>query len=62
MAWPAPIFSWTVHQPDNPAPSDRARDTLVELLDEFYERKDHPEVESAEPRWRRALRHVAPGA
>jgi hypothetical protein len=43
-----PIFSWTVHQPAKPAPSDRARDTLVELLDEFYERKDHPEAESAD--------------
>jgi serine/threonine protein kinase len=43
-----PIFSWTVHQPANPVPSDRARDKLVELLDDFYERKDHPEVESAD--------------
>lgn len=43
-----PIFSWTVHQPANPSPSDRARDTLVELLDDFYERKDHPEAESAD--------------
>jgi len=43
-----PIFSWTVHQPADPAPSDRARDTLVELLDDFYERKDHPEAESAD--------------
>jgi len=41
-----PIFSWTVHQPADPAPSDRARDTLVELLDDFYERKNLPEAES----------------
>jgi len=43
-----PIFSWTVHQPANPGPSDRARDTLVELLDEFYERKDQPESEAVD--------------
>lgn len=43
-----PIFSWTVHQPANSAPSDRARDMLAELLDDFYERKDHPEVASAD--------------
>ena len=43
-----PIFSWSIHQPANPGPSDRARDTLLELLDDFYERKDHPETESAD--------------
>lgn len=43
-----PIFSWTVHQPANPAPSERARHTLVQLLDDFYERKDHPESEPSE--------------
>ena len=38
-----PIFSWTVQQLANHAASGRARDTFTELLDEFYQRKDHPE-------------------
>jgi serine/threonine protein kinase len=43
-----PIFSCTVHQPVNPAPSNRARQILIQLLDDFYERKDHPESESTD--------------
>ena len=42
------IFSWVFHQPMNPAPSDRARQILVQLIDEFYERQDRPETESSE--------------
>lgn len=43
-----PIFSWTVRQPVNPALSERARDTLLELLEDFYERQDHPATELGE--------------
>ena len=43
-----PIFNWTVQQPANHAASGRARDTFTELLDEFYQRKDHPEDASAD--------------
>ncbi|MFL6163853.1 MAG: AAA domain-containing protein [Jatrophihabitantaceae bacterium] len=39
-----PIFSWIAIQPMNPAPSKSARDTLFQLLDEFYDRKDNPET------------------
>ena len=32
----------------NLAPSDRASEILIQLLDDFYERKDHPESEPAD--------------
>jgi len=38
----------TIHQPVNLAPSDRASEILIQLLDDFYERKDHPESEPAD--------------
>lgn len=41
-----PIFRWTAHQPINTAPGERAQYTLLELLDDFYRRKDSPEDES----------------
>jgi serine/threonine protein kinase len=43
-----PIFSWTVRQPMNPAPSEHARLTLIHLIDDFYDRKDHPNNEPSE--------------
>ncbi|UVT26251.1 AAA domain-containing protein [Rhodococcus pyridinivorans] len=40
-----PIFTWTVRQPLNTHLSERARDHLVELLDDYYERQDDPASE-----------------
>lgn len=42
------VFSWTVHQPGAPALFQQARETLIELLDDHYERLDHPEVGETE--------------
>jgi AAA domain/Protein kinase domain len=39
-----PAFTWTVRRPAGTA-GDAARDLLIELLDGFYERLDHPETE-----------------
>jgi len=43
-----PGFSWTVYQPTAPAPYQRARETLIRLLDDHYERLAHPEVEETQ--------------
>lgn len=43
-----PIFSWTVNQPMNPAPSERAAQTLTQLLDDYYERLENPDSETTE--------------
>ncbi|WP_026264746.1 serine/threonine-protein kinase [Arthrobacter sp. 135MFCol5.1] len=43
-----PIFSWTVRQPVNPAPSEHARTTLIHLIDDFYDRRDHSSNELSE--------------
>ncbi len=40
-----PIFSWQVRQPANARLAEEARDKIRELLDDYYYRKDHPEVE-----------------
>jgi hypothetical protein len=42
-----PIFSWIVHQPISTGPSERAQYTLIQLLDDFYQRKDSPEREQS---------------
>jgi hypothetical protein len=39
-----PVFTWTARRPVGAA-SDAAHDLLIELLDDFYERQDHPEAE-----------------
>lgn len=39
-----PIFSWTVQRPLQRGASDRASLTLLQLLDEHYERRLHPET------------------
>ena len=43
MALP-PIFSWTVQRPLQQAASDRACLTLLQLLDEHYERRNNPDT------------------
>jgi hypothetical protein len=42
------IFSWTVHDPAVQAPSARAQEKLLELLDDHYHRLEHPESEEVE--------------
>ncbi|MDT0166580.1 AAA domain-containing protein [Actinotalea sp. AC32] len=39
-----PIFSWQVRQPANIRLAEEAREKLRELLDDYYFRKEHPEV------------------
>lgn len=39
-----PMFSWTVQRPLQPAVSDLASLTLIQLLDEHYERRNNPET------------------
>jgi hypothetical protein len=43
-----PIFSWTCNRPANLSAAVDAQNKLVEILDEFYERKEHPETEGVE--------------
>ncbi|MFC4630111.1 AAA domain-containing protein [Promicromonospora alba] len=40
-----PIFNWQVRQPVDARIAEEARVKLLELLDDYYFRKDHPEVE-----------------
>lgn len=47
MALP-PIFSWVVRQPTKLDASERAKHTLVEMLEDFYQQKDRPDVEPSE--------------
>lgn len=42
------IFSWTVHEPAVHAPCTQAQEKLLELLDEHYNRIEHPESEEVE--------------
>lgn len=42
------VFSWVSRQPVNPAPTVRARELLIELVDEFYERQNHAASEPSE--------------
>lgn len=42
------IFSWTTKAPQNTVASENARAMLLELLDEFYDRKEHPGEEEAD--------------
>lgn len=42
------IFSWTVHEPAVHASSAKAQETLLELLDDFYDRQENPAPDEAE--------------
>lgn len=41
-----PVFSWVAHQPSKPVAADRARETLLQMLDEFHERRDQPDLDT----------------